>query len=149
MPSEEAHIRLAIRNQTALDYLATEVDKYAEWVATVAFYKALHVVEAVFARDKAIGHGRDHGPRHQYLKRNNRYQHIWKNYWNLWRASTVARYLEDNGHTHGSFAEYMTPDQVVDRLIKGNLHRVQMSARKFLSPASVAALGLPPVRPKS
>lgn len=45
MPNEEAHIRLANRNQAVIDSLLPRVDEFSEWVTTTAFYKALHVID--------------------------------------------------------------------------------------------------------
>ena len=50
MPSKEAHLTAAKRNQATIDYLLAG-DEHLPWVVTVAFYKALHLVEAVFAAD--------------------------------------------------------------------------------------------------
>jgi hypothetical protein len=47
MPSKEAHLAIAERNQQCIDYLKQDLSHYAEWVTTVAFYKALHLVDAL------------------------------------------------------------------------------------------------------
>ena len=52
MPSSEAHVRAALNNQATIDYLLAGGVVHAPWVVTVAFYKALHVVEAVLARQR-------------------------------------------------------------------------------------------------
>jgi len=149
MANEEAHVRLALRNQATIDHLRTDAPKYSEWITTVAFYKALHIVEAVFFRNGG-NHGTDHEDRARRLKEA-RYSHIWKHYRPLWAASTVARYLQDTIQRSGSFnsfAEYM-PAGDVDRLILNHyLHQVQQSARNFLSTKSVTELGLTPPKPK-
>lgn len=49
MASELVHIELASRNHRTLLYLLEKHDDPPEWVTTVAFYKAVQVVEAVFA----------------------------------------------------------------------------------------------------
>jgi hypothetical protein len=45
------HIALANRNQATLEYLLLDAPRCSEWIAAVAFYKSLHVVEAIFARE--------------------------------------------------------------------------------------------------
>src|SRR2546421_1473890 len=102
MPTEASHFLLAAHNQDLIDHLLKDIDQFADWVTTVAFYKAVHLVEAVFSRDPHIKHGRTHEHREQCLKSDRRYSNIYKNYRPLWAASTVARYLED----HSSRQEY-------------------------------------------
>ena len=45
MPAKDEHVAIAKRNETTLDYLLADVSQHAEWVATVAFYTALHYIE--------------------------------------------------------------------------------------------------------
>lgn len=96
MPSKSAHIAAATENQKAIDYLCKEIDSFSPWIVSIAFYKGLHVIEAVFAGEKPEGHADTHGGRHRILKTTNRYQNLWKNYCPLWQASLVARYLREN-----------------------------------------------------
>jgi len=66
MASEADHISLADRNHDFLVDVLRE-GRFPDWAATVAFYKAVHVVEAVFAADL----GRDstsHTDREESLK---------------------------------------------------------------------------------
>ena len=79
MPSDLTHIALANRNQKTLDHLKDDVKKNAEWIVTVAFYKALHIVEAIFFHSEAVpGTGRrhvqDHGERDFLLKSGVRFE---------------------------------------------------------------------------
>ncbi len=53
MASEAEHIDLASSNQNLIDHLIHE-NAFHDWLATVAFYKAIHVVEAVFANKSAL-----------------------------------------------------------------------------------------------
>jgi len=143
MPSEQARVELAVRNQAALDHLASDPEKYCEWIATIAFYKALQVVEAVFTHDPDQQHGDNHGRRHGILKGKKCYSHIWKYYRPLWSASAIARYLRaPEGPHFSSFSQYMAPDQVYPLLVGHYLHQVQMSARQFLSEDAQKKLGL-------
>jgi len=148
---ENAHIDLAVRNQAALEHLSKDAPAFCEWIVTVAFYKALHVVEAVFTHDGQVQHGRDHGHRHVVLKKTRRYQKIWTHYRPLWVTSTIARYLKqhDSGEEYNSFADYLSPERVLSDMVDHHLHQVQRAAVKFLTPASGERLTSPaPPAPK-
>lgn len=134
MPSEASHLAIANRNQTVLDYLLQKPDGCAEWIVTVAFYKALHLVEAIFARDPKIRHGLNHETRDRFLKTERRYSHIWKHYRPLWAASIVARYLEgDSGSSYTSFSEYLSTDEIKMQLLDHRLRQIEQSVHKLLS----------------
>ena len=127
MPNEKSHLSLANHNQDLLDKLVAEVENFPDWTATVAFYKALHVVEAAFACENPARHGTDHPSRERVLKSDVKYAHIYRNYRVLYSASLVARYMQDN---QTDFTSYLTPRQVIDVLLKHRLHEVEKSASK-------------------
>ncbi len=52
MPTKEAHVAVAKSNQRTIDYLL-QTDDHLGWVVTVAFYKALHIVEAMLHADQS------------------------------------------------------------------------------------------------
>src|SRR5207244_4036511 len=122
---KECHLALAKWNQQTLDYLLKELDHHSAWVATVAFYKALHLVEAVFATDPAIRHGHSHEERENCLKSTRKYSHIWKYYRLIWAASMIARYLEDRSDEYSSFSDFMTPQEVKGNLVGHWLRQVE------------------------
>lgn len=124
MPDESSHLVLANHNQDLLDRLVADVDRFPDWTATVAFYKALHVVEAALACENPRRHGIDHSHRERILKSDNKYKNIYRNYRVLYAASMVARYMED-GQTN--FASYLTPTQVIGTLLRYRLHEVEKS----------------------
>ena len=136
MATESDHIACANRTQQTIAHLLADPAIHSPWIATTAFYKALHVVEAVLANDPAIGHSCDHLDREQTLKRERRYAHICRHYLPLARAATNARYLL----SCSCFDDYLTPEQVVSQLLLHHLKQLDNSARKFLSPVSSAAL---------
>jgi hypothetical protein len=137
MPSKNAHESAALENQQVIDYLLERVDDFPQWVVTVAFYKALHVIEAVFAGDveSPVQHTDDHKYRNRILKTTNRYRHLWKHYRPLFEASLIARYLRenDNADTHEVFSQYMPPQKVKELVLGHYLHQIQNSARKLLN----------------
>lgn len=121
---------MAVHNQRVLDCLVERIDEFPDWVATVAFYKALHVVEAVFYRAPGVrNHGQSHEDRENILKRTRRFRELYNHYRPLWSASMVARYIGDR---ETKFTDYMSPDMVQSKLLDHHLHRLQESARKFL-----------------
>jgi hypothetical protein len=105
-----------------------DVDTHSPWLATAAFYKALHIVEAVFSNDRAIRHTNDQDEREKALKSNRRYEQVYKHYAQLKRASLNARYLP----RRESFDSYLRPQQVVDLLLRHHLHQLEESAAKML-----------------
>lgn len=135
MPDKAAHLAVAQRNQTVLDYLLQNPDACSEWVVTVAFYKALHLVEALFFHD-GQGHGVNHENRDHLLKTNRRYSHIYKHYRPLWAASVVARYLEDAcGKGYSCFSDFIKPDRIQSEFLNHRLHQIESSVHKLLGSA--------------
>ena len=129
MQNERNHLTLANHNQDLLDKLVDDVDQFPDWVATVAFYKALHVVEAVFACETPTRHGIDHVTRERLLKSDRKYEAIYRHYRILVAGSMIARYMQDD---QTCFTHFMTPDQVVNQLLQHRLHELEKSASKKL-----------------
>ena len=83
MPSLDAHLATARNNYDLLAYLrANRLATDAGWVAVVAFYTALHVVEAVFAK---LHHGgieptTTHYERRNVLRNVRQYSKLWQHY---------------------------------------------------------------------
>lgn len=129
MATEIEHLTLANRNHEVLAHLLTD-GRFLDWAATVAFYKAVHVVEAVFAN---VGfHSNSHNEREKSLK-SPRYKGIFSSYVHLSAASRIARYLEASGAgAFSSFADYMD-EAAVRRLVKVRLYRVEQNALPFLT----------------
>lgn len=139
VPDSNAHLTVARRNQLLIDRLLADLGAHPEWLAVVAFYKALHLIEAVLFRTHPVKHGRDHPHRNQLLK-DRRYQHLYKHYRPLFAASLVARYLEsEEAGEVGAFAEYMPAERVRDYLVNHCLRQVERSAEAFLGPLSPPA----------
>ncbi len=136
MASEHDHIECANRTQQTIGHLLKDKQVHSPWIATAAFYKAVHIVEAVFSNDSAVGHTSDHDSRELALKSARKYQNIYRNYSVLKRASTNARYLSQCR----AFDEYMSPDVVVATLLKHHLHQVETSAKKHLSKTGASSL---------
>lgn len=135
MPSDFNHIRIANKFQTTINFLLTQKEQHAEWITTIAFYKALHIIEAVFYNQKSIRHGHNHEDREQYLKRDNKFKNIFKHYRPLWAASTVARYLEDQSRKkdYGTFHDYLPIENIEPEILNHRLRQIEKTAKKFLS----------------
>ena len=129
MPTEAAHLAAANRTQKTIDYLLEDAEPHSPWIATTAFYKALHIVEAVFANDRDIRHTSNHDERARCIKSVQKYRKIADCFLPLSRASLIARYLS----SYDCFDDYMSPKLVQEKLLRHYLHQIEKSARKFLS----------------
>ena len=137
MASELDHINLANRNHDLLLQLLSS-GTHPDWAATVAFYKAVHIAEAIFVTGFGK-HSTSHSDREATLKMT-RYAHIFKDYSHLLTASRIARYLESSGKgQYKSFADYMDLD-AVKRLMANRLYRVEQNSLPFLSDSGRALL---------
>jgi len=90
MPSDVAHLRQAARNAGFLAALRQRATGSPEWAITVAFYTAVHLVEAHFARSQPAVHCRSHADRLTQVSL--RLRAIEAEYWALYVASRRARY---------------------------------------------------------
>lgn len=133
MPDELTHIYQANRNHGALEYLMNGADCYSEWVTTVAFYKAVHVVEAMLFHQYGIN-SHDHRKRLGTLQSRNK--ELYKQFRPLHQASMVARYLcSANGHhtQYAKFGDYLSAESVVQEMVHRRLARVEQIALNNLS----------------
>ena len=121
MPSVNAHLATARNNFDLTMYLRTNrLQSDAGWVAVIAFYTALHVVEAVFAslRLGGVEHTSTHYERRNVLRNVRQYQKLWQHYRPLLDAASDARYLEAGEEFH------MTPMQVESVLLDHHLKEI-------------------------
>ncbi len=91
MASLGNHIRQWKHNRTFLTMIPLD---YRDWIITIAFYSALHAIDALLAFDKVRGIT-SHQARNDVLMRTNRYQRIYKAYHPLYSLSRTIRYLAD------------------------------------------------------
>lgn len=153
MATEADHIALANKNHDVLLHLLNDADRFPEWIAVVAFYKAVQIVEAVFVhKEGRCCHG--HQRRLDALKTRG-HKDLYKHYRALWAASSIARYLVDTDvppKGYSSFSDYLSPEDVKNRLIKRRLHGVECAALGLLSEVGRTKLArlpdkLPDTRP--
>jgi putative flippase GtrA len=113
MPSEADHIAMANTNHCTLLYLLGQHANHPEWIATVAFYKALHLTEAVLHARWGMDSS-NHNQRLETVKRMMGVKyHV--NFHVLYQKSRIARYLQDSGSrtNYSRFTDHLSADQVV------------------------------------
>jgi inorganic triphosphatase YgiF len=116
MATEAAHLKKAEPNQR---FLETIGDDFPDWLAVVAFYKAVHLVEALFARKKSPSH--NHSQRNYRLKR--QFPSIWMHFRPLYGASMLLRYTD----------RMITSAHVRQELIANRLKAVETLVHQELS----------------
>lgn len=131
MPTSAAHINAAKRNQQAIDYLMLGGDAYVPWIVTIAFYKALHIIEAVLAEQNPSSHTTDHGTRNDLLKRTKKYHHLWTHYSPLFQASLNARYLSGPAGSN-PMDSYLSVDDCKNKILNHRLRQIALSANKLI-----------------
>ena len=110
MGSSTDHRAKADHNQLMLE--ALEIDRFPDWAATVAFYKAVHLVEMLFAaRDNC--HSQNHNERNARLRRN--YRDIWHHFRAMLNFSVLARYE----------MRRIDPNKVRDKIINDRLSAIE------------------------
>lgn len=128
MASGRDRIDLANKNHEMLVHLLKDVNRFPEWCATVAFYKALQIVDALlYERYKQPN---NHNDRLALLKQIPELEPIHKHFRFLWSASTIARYLHDveSGLGYSRFTDFMQPDDVLLRLVGQRLVKAEQIA---------------------
>ncbi|MDD4892077.1 MAG: hypothetical protein PHU85_19315 [Phycisphaerae bacterium] len=129
MGTEAEHLKRAQKNGRAIEYLLLKLGDHPEWVATIAFYKALHLVDALLYHEFQA-HGGNHDNRDRQIKTNHRYSHIAKFYGQLLRASLLARYLDD---PRVAFEDVFPPEKVKSEILDHMLSQLEHSVSTFLS----------------
>ena len=112
MPSKHVHQKKQRRTLLALSDLQASQNQshHADWIVTLAFYRALHAVDSYLA-DKYKIHPFSHKNRHMHVQ-----QHlgcIHREYSALYYASMKARYREDT---------YENDPDEVENLLNLSLH---------------------------
>lgn len=143
MAASTEHIALANVNHATLMYLLQDHQSHPEWIATIAFYKAVQIVEAVIALRNQ--HSEDHKSRLGRVKVS--YPELFTDLNTLYGKSRIARYLHDGA---SSFRAHMTADQVVDHLVGKRLLRLeQLCVQNYLGGETALQLIHKPDLPKS
>lgn len=93
MAAEESHLRKADHNLRFLNLFRTN-DAFCDWAVVVAFYRALHIVEGLFATNDL--HSDSHTSRNDALKR--RFPDVWREYHPLYNQARYARYNTESNN---------------------------------------------------
>lgn len=149
MSTEQEHLALANRNQGTLDYLLLDAAKCSEWIAVVAFYKSLHVAQAIFASEKPVVHTTSHIKTLDRLKRRRRYQLLYPHYRSLWTAALVARYLAADSQTgspgvYACFEDYLPAGDIRTALLDACLCPFERLAVQLLGQSAATLIRHPP-----
>lgn len=90
MPSPSEHDEQYRKNKSFLDTLDIDKTPYLDWVATIAFYSALHLVQIMLSQ-KGINPA-DHRERMAYVSRLKELKQVSAKYHVLYMESCKARY---------------------------------------------------------
>jgi hypothetical protein len=91
MPDATAHLRQAHRNRDLIELLEPANTEYLDWVVTVCFYAAVHLVESWFASKNL--HFEAHTQRDDWLGKVKEMRRVvWPRYKELEFYSRQARY---------------------------------------------------------
>lgn len=148
MPSEIQHRTQARKNNEVWQFLKASRPKTHDWIVTIAFYEALHLVEAYLKFSGDQNERCDHGTRDQLLKLH--HDRIYKNYRKLFDASLWARYLSNDHVDAANINPHVNDDIVLlatDKWLHSikNICRVQIGEPAVPTPVFVAAPGTKPV----
>ena len=106
------------------------------WAITLAFYSALHLVEASFARDG--NHFDSHTSRNNHFKHERSLQKIWRHYKPLYDHSLKARYLTDDERSAESLIKkHLGAKGVSEKVLGHHLRQVEKSVATILQKASI------------
>ena len=128
MPTADQHRRKAEKNRRLL--AALSADDYPEWVATIAFYTALHRVEQL-RHAVGDGHSQNHGDRLAYIQ--TVHPAVRDPFEFLLAASQIARY-----ESAALFFSRYDADIVRDRVIAGWLVAVEAYVESQTAPPEAA-----------
>jgi len=129
MPGLSDHSALASKNASVLEYLKNRIDDFPEWVVTVAFYEALHNIEAAMASEKDVLRTSCHKDRNELIRTHPNYKSIYYAYKSLYDVSCIARYMH---HGTINFSAYMPRAQIESVVLANWLYKVkQFSAHRI------------------
>lgn len=126
MPSADQHRNKADRNRDFLNSI--DRDQFPDWVAVVAFYTAVHLVERLRAK-AGDGDSTSHEDRLNYVQ--HRLQEIHSPYQILQNVSMLARY-----QSVADFFNQFQPEDVQKKLVEELLGKIENFAEKAFSSSS-------------
>jgi len=108
MPTDSEHLLKYQANRVVLDKLRADPEHLLEWISIVAFYCAVHLIEALAYHDEKRNSA-DHTERSRYLTKSN-HAVLHQNLNALRTASETARYQSCRmfqAHFRASSVEYL------------------------------------------
>lgn len=131
MPNSKQHKKKAEHNRAFLDSITD--DRFADWMAVVAFYTAVHLVERLrtLNHNASEQHSRDHQHRREFVQ--SQHKQIHTAYHELFNASLIARY-----QTVNSFQTQLNVKDIKTRLINGYLAEIESYTAAKFSPQQQA-----------
>lgn len=91
MPTKNQHLQKATHNENFLNALDISTTIYLDWLVTIAFYAALHFVDAYIALTYSK-HPSKHQVRDNYIVKDTKLKRIIDGYWDLKNDSRQSRY---------------------------------------------------------
>lgn len=93
MPSKDIHINQYKHNKSLLENKCFDIEDsiYLDWVVTIIFYSAVHIVESVLSETE--DHSGSHVVRNGFVERYVKLKPICDEYSTLYRQSKKARYM--------------------------------------------------------
>jgi hypothetical protein len=90
MPDIATHQQQVAHNQQVIVYLRQAGDTYLDWVVTLMFYPALHLVDQVLAQNLNL-HPRNHRQRHAAMSQQPALASVYQDYRELEHQSRRSR----------------------------------------------------------
>jgi hypothetical protein len=137
MPSSREHKEKADLNRATLSRLIAN-NEAPEWMAVVAFYTAMHLVERLAACENI--HHSKHPDRLAYLTRHKQHRSIHVEFQTIFDASLVARY-----GTANQFAKAYIGDAIVDTLVNKHLKTIETYVDTHFNPSDTSTTSMPVV----
>lgn len=135
MASPDAHLIKAKHNIKTIALLSQDLTK-KDWIVTVAFYTALHIVDAVlfYTQEGFQKHGQSHDKREEIVKNDHKLKKTWDCYRPLKNHSIIARYLQGPKTPSNKAIDFdkIMPDEKLIPFIKERLGGLINSAIKFI-----------------
>ena len=97
---------------------------FPDWIVTVTFYAALHIVDALLASDTVRGIT-SHDARNRVLQTTNRYNFIWLRYGQLYMLSRTVRYLAEP-------TKWVSVEDIQSKVFPRYLYPIEQSVEKLL-----------------
>jgi hypothetical protein len=121
MPSADLHLEQAKHNERLIGFLDVHTSPFLDWIVTIAFYAALHYVEAFFYNHAPVRHSDNHQHRVSLLRTYAPNVAVFKTYERMYNWSRLARYISPTASVQGKPVSSRFSRQDVETLISSDL----------------------------